>query len=237
MFRADGWVTPKTGPDGVEGRSPRIAPLRLASLLVAALVGLTGCDSGPDDACGPAADSVSPGTFAFQFEEPGACFELRGESARYNVRLPSASDDRTVLGQFLPDDPGESTDANTTFIQFLAVGDAPLAVGTYEIADLYTPTTAMLQGRPVAPPAGDVRLIEYPGQVALQAVLSRDENLYSRSGTITVTSTGPDGFSGRIDATLARQVTTGGTDRPGAVVRMRGAFAIDRDGASFFIFL
>ena len=209
------------------------APRLFAALV---LLGLAGCDSGSDDACGPVADSVPSGTFDFQFQETGACFNLRGESARYQIRLPSATNDQTVLGQFLPDDPEESTDAANTFVQFLAVGDAPLAVGTYEIADVYTPTTATLFGRPVGV-QGDARLVEYPGQVALQAVLSTDENLYSRSGTLTVTSTGPDEFAGRIDATLARQVTTDGVDRPGAEVQMRGAFAIDRDGASFFIFL
>lgn len=206
-------------------------------LLALALVAVAGCDTSTPEACGDVAESVAEGTFDFQFEEVGGCFSLTGERARYGVRLPSASNDQTVFGQFLPDDPEEQTDAGFTFVQFLAVGDAPLAVGTYEIADLYVPSTATLNGQPIGL-AGDVRLEEYPGQVALQAGISTDENLYSRSGTLTVTSSGPDGFAGQIDAVLAQQVTSEDrVDTPGAEVRIRGAFSIDGPGASFITFL
>lgn len=218
-------------PWTLESAHPPPVSLRLPFLLVLlALVGLAGCDSSDSSDCGTALDTVADGTFDFQFEEAGGCFALRGESARFNVRGPDVSDNQTVLGQFLLDDPEESTDAAVTFVQFLATGDGPLAVGTYDVADAYSPSTA-----PLAPGAGDVRFVEYPGQVILQTYISVDDNFYSRSGTLTVTRSGPDGFAGQIDAVLARQETTDRVDRPGAELRIRGAFAIDKRGASTII--
>ena len=189
-----------------------------------------GCDSALPN-CQDAPDTVGSGTFDLQFEEAEGCFTLRGASARFGLRTSLYNDDETVYGLLVPDDGDEPTET-ISFVEFLAAGSGPLPVGSYEVADLYTRSPIER-----APPAGDVRLLVYPGAVALQAVVSRDEIAFSRGGTLTVTRSGPDGFAGRIDAELAVQETVDGRDRPGTTLRVEGAFDVTPGADPFIIVL
>lgn len=189
-----------------------------------------GCDSNKPN-CPDPPSTAGPGSFALQFEEAEGCFTLQGESARFGVRSALYTDDQTVYALLVPDDGDEPTES-VSFVEFLAVGEGPLPVGSYEVADLYTRSPIER-----APPAGDVRLLEYPGAIALQAVVSRDEIAFSRGGTITVTRSGPDGFAGLIDAELSVQETQNGRDLPGASFRVRGAFDVQPGADPFIIVL
>lgn len=203
-------------------------PLIFVALLTSVL---WGCDTETDQTgCSDPPTTASAGTFALRIQEADGCFVIQGGSSRFGVRDPSYSDSSTVYALLVPDDDDEPTET-TTFVQFLAVGDGPLPVGTYDVADLYMRSPVQY-----APPAGSVRLLEYPGRIALQAVIGRDENAYSRGGTLTVTRSGPEGFAGRIDAQVAVKQTVDGVDRPGAVLRVQGAFDV-KPGADGFIVL
>ncbi len=201
---------------------------RTLPALVTVVVALAGCDSG-SSTCGPAPSSAARGSFAFQFEEESGCFTLQGANARFGVQQPVYSDSSTTYALLIPDD-GDESDETTTLVQFVAVGSRPLPVGAYDLADLYTRSSVEY-----APPAGDARLIEHPGKVSLAAVIARNEIAFSRGGTLTVTRSGPDGYAGRFDATLAVEERTGLQDRPGATLHLRGAFDVEPGARGAYI--
>ena len=199
-------------------------------LLLALCVAVGGCDSG-SDSCGKVPDTAAPGSFQLRFEETGGCFTLQGTSARFGARPPQSSDSTTTYVQLFPDGGDEATEA-TTFAELLTVGGRPLPVGRYYVADLYARSSVRY-----APPQGDARLVEYPGAVAIAVVIRRGEVLFSRGGTLTVSRSGPDGFAAQLDAELAAQQTSGGQDRPGATLRVRGAFNAEPGAGSFILVL
>lgn len=180
-------------------------------LLIVPLV-LGGCDSN-DDSCQDPPATVAPGSFALRYEEDGGrCLSISGEFAQFEIRPALFSRGDIFAARLVPDD--DVGGAETSFLQFLAIGTEPLPVGTYEVANLFERSDV-----PNSPPAGDVRFIEQTEKVSIGFVLNRAP-AFSRGGQFVVTRSNADVVEGRFTTTLST--------RDGASSEAEGTFSLER---------